>query len=64
MKTAYIDLNTDIDQEIKQTKLTVDSESVIEAHGMQMLSKFIGRLPAVVSKIISLDLSKKVSLVY
>ena len=65
MKIAYIDINADIDKEIKQIKLTKDvSDSVIEAHGMHLLSKLTGLLPALVSKLISLTLSKKVSLVY
>ena len=40
------------------------NESVQEAHGIHFLSKFVGFLPAIVSKIISLSLSKKVTLVY
>jgi hypothetical protein len=66
MKIAYIDLNTDIDKEIKKVKLDREtmSDSVYEALGMHYLSKLTGLLPALISKIISLDLSRKVSLVY
>jgi hypothetical protein len=66
MKIAYFDLNTDIDKEIKKIKIDRDtaSDSVYEAQGMHLLSKLTGLLPALITKIISLDLSKKVSLVY
>ena len=40
------------------------NESVSEAHGIHFLSKVVGILPAIVSKIISLSLSKKITLVY
>lgn len=64
MKIAYIDLNTDIEKEIKQVKLRNEHENIKEAQGMHLLSKITGILPALLSKIISLDLSRKVSLVY
>ncbi len=66
MKIAYIDLNTDIDKGIRKVKLDREtaSDSVYEAQGMHLLSKLTGFLPALITKIISLDLSKKVSLVY
>ena len=43
---------------------SISNESVSEAHGIHFLSKCVGFLPAIVSKIISLSLSKKVTLVY
>jgi hypothetical protein len=66
MKIAYIDLKTDIDKEIKKVKedRKIAQDSVYEAQGMHLLSKLTGLLPALITKIISLDLSKKVSLVY
>ena len=66
MKIAYFDLNTDIDKEIRRIKVDRDiaQDSIYEAQGMHLLSKLTGLLPALITKIISLDLSRKVSLVY
>jgi hypothetical protein len=66
MKIAYMDLNAEIESEIKRVKLDKNTADpgVYEAQGMHLLSKLTGLLPALISKIISLDLSKKVTLVY